>query len=152
MLDFSRRFSDLAVMQGPVPQPDVGWLDYGSMGLLAIVLAAIFFLLRGYLASVTKWMTESSQFTQSLVTKSMDSMDRLVAENQRVMSEHTLAQAEATAAMREVKESMNNSRLTLSKEHEDTRETLSKEHDTLRVEHQRIIGGLKGGLRRESNS
>lgn len=125
------------MIQGPIPQPDPTWLDYGAQGLLFFVLVAVFLLLRSYLLSVSQRMDKTSQFTESLVTKSMDSMDRLVSENQRIMSEHTVAQAEATAAMREVKNSLNNVRI-----------STSKEHDELREDHRQIMGGLRGGLGR----
>lgn len=115
------------------------WLEYGSFGLLAMILVAAYLLLRSYLAGITQQLTETSQFTRSIATKAMDDMSRLVAENQKVMAQYAEAQAEATAAMREMRKSMN-----------DARKTSAKEHDRLGEDHQQILGGLKGGLRRVS--
>jgi len=116
------------MIQGPVVQLDPTWLDYGALGLLGLVLLAAFLLPRAYLASVSQRLDKASQFTESLATSAL-----------KTMEQYAVAQAEATAAMREVKNSLNN-----------IRESSSKEHDELREDHRRIMGGLRGGLRRGS--
>lgn len=116
----------MILTQGPTVLPDPRWLDYGALGLLALVLIGIFLALRSYLTNVSQRLDKASLFTESLATQAL-----------ATMAQYAVAQAEATAAMREVKNSLNNAR-----------QVSSKEHDELRDDHRQIMGGLRGGLGR----
>ena len=80
-----------------VTVPNADLLQYGALGLLALVLSAGGAILREYLKGVTKARAESDVFIRELVASALETQKENIAALQSLNAETTKAIKEITA-------------------------------------------------------
>ena len=107
-------------------------LDYGALGLLALVLTGVGIAMGRLLTAQAKQNEEIQQFTRGLVTNALRQQNEQADEMQRLVKSMIDTQASMTGALRELTS-------TIKVQREDTR----KEHHQILANVDRLQGRMK---------
>lgn len=114
------------------------WLNYGALGLLALVLVGVYFLFQ----SIVKRMNEAQKFTEQLAVNSIDSIRQLTAESLQVARDSQRVAKESVEMQGKISHVLDN----LCQQVEAMNGKTDKDLSQLREEHRAIISRIDRGF------